>query len=44
MTLKEQLENDFGVELPISGGFGNRIENVIIIHRNGNIKNVGTEH
>ncbi len=44
MTLKDQLENDFGVELPISDGFGNTIENSIIILRNENINYVGAEH
>jgi hypothetical protein len=33
MNLKELLKKDFGVELPISGGFGNSISNSIIIHK-----------
>jgi hypothetical protein len=44
MTLKDLIENDFGIELPISGGFGNSIDNAIIIHRSGINDYVGTEH
>lgn len=44
MTLKELLKLDFGVDLPISGGFGNSIDNPIIIHRTGINDYVGTEH
>ena len=44
MTLKDLLKSDFGVELPISGGFGNSIVNAIIIHRSGINDYVGTEH
>lgn len=44
MTLKDILEEDFRVELPISGGFGNSIDNAIIIHRDGMNDYVGTEH
>jgi hypothetical protein len=33
MKLKDIIKKDFGVELPISGGFGNSIENSIIIHK-----------
>ena len=33
MTLKELLDKDFGVDLPISGGTGNSIDNPIVIHR-----------
>ena len=44
MTLKELLEKDFIVDLPISGGFGNSIDNTIIIHRYGINDYVGTEH
>jgi hypothetical protein len=43
MTLKDLLKNDFGVELPISGGFGNSIENSVIIHKVGINDYVGTE-
>jgi hypothetical protein len=43
MTLKDLLKNDFGADLPISGGFGNSIDNPIIIHRNGINDYVGTE-
>lgn len=35
MTLKDLLERDFRVELPISGGFGNSNDNAIIIHEEG---------
>lgn len=44
MTLKGLLEKDFGVELPISGGFGNSIDNPIIIHKVGMNDYVGTEY
>lgn len=44
MTLKELLKNDFGVELPISGGTGNSIDNAIIIHLEGMNDYVGTEY
>lgn len=44
MNLKELLEKDFGVELPISGGFGNSIDNAIIIHKSDIKDYVGTEH
>ncbi len=44
MTLKDLLEKDFIVELPMSGGFGNSIDNAIIIHREGINDYVGTEH
>lgn len=33
VNLKEQLAEDFGVDFPISGGFGNSRDNPIIIHR-----------
>jgi hypothetical protein len=44
MTLKDLLEKDFGVELPISGGFGNLIDNPVIIHKEGINDYVWTEH
>ena len=44
MRLKDLLKSDFGVELPISGGFGNSIDNAVIIHRSGINDYVGTEH
>ena len=44
MALKHLLKADFGVELPISGGFGNSIDNAIIIQRVGINDYVGTEH
>jgi hypothetical protein len=44
MTLKELLKKDFQVELPISGGTGNSIDNPIIIHRVGINDYTGTEH
>ena len=43
MTLKELLKSDFGVDLPISGGFGNSIDNPIILHRTDLNDYVGTE-
>ena len=33
MTLKEITLKCFGIELPISGGYGNSIDTPIIIHR-----------
>ncbi len=44
MDLKNLLLKDFGVDLPISGGFGNSIDNPIIIHRKGINDYVGTEN
>jgi len=44
MSLKNLLEKDFGVTLPISGGFGNSFDNAIIIHKDGINDYVGTEH
>lgn len=44
MTLKELLAKDFNVNLPISGGFGNSIDNAIIIHRDIINDYVGTEY
>lgn len=43
MTLKELIKFDFGVELNISGGFGNSIAAPIIIHRVGINDYLGTE-
>lgn len=43
MTIKEQIKNECGVDLPISGGFGNSIDDAIIIHRTGINDYVGTE-
>jgi hypothetical protein len=43
MALKELLKSDFGVDLPISGGFGNSIDNPIIIHSTDLNDYVGTE-
>jgi hypothetical protein len=44
MTIKELIKTDFGVDLPISGGFGNSIDNPIIIHKEGINDYVGTEY
>ncbi len=44
MELKELLKKDFGVELPISGGFGNSILNSIIIHKIDRNDKVEIEH
>jgi hypothetical protein len=35
MDIKQQLLKDFGVDLPIHGGFGNSIENAVVINRRG---------
>jgi hypothetical protein len=35
MILNDLLKTDFGIDLPISGGLGNSIDNAIIIHRSG---------
>ncbi|MBT0653357.1 hypothetical protein [Geomobilimonas luticola] len=32
ISIREMLKNDFGVDLPISGGWGNTIENAVIVH------------
>jgi len=37
MTLRNLLKQDFGVDLPISGGFGNSIDNPVIIERSNGI-------
>lgn len=44
MNLKELLNKDFGIELPISGGFGNSISNSIIIHKTDRNNKVEIEH
>ena len=45
MILKELLKKDFGVDLPISGGTGNSINNPIVIHKTtGTNDYVGTEY
>jgi hypothetical protein len=44
MNLKELLQTDFGKKLPISGGFGNSIENAIVIHKQDVIDYVGLEY
>ena len=44
MTLKELLEVDFEVNLPISGGLGNAIDSPIIIHKREVSDYVGIEH
>ena len=44
MTLKELLHQDFNTELEISGGFGNSIDNCIIIHRTPMNDYTGTEY
>lgn len=43
MTLKELIKLDFGIELNISGGFGNSITSPINIHRVGINNYLGTE-
>lgn len=44
MILKDLLKLDFGVDLPISGGFGNSVDNAIIIHRTDLNDYVQTEY
>ncbi|MGW8122232.1 hypothetical protein ACV07N_06185 [Roseivirga echinicomitans] len=44
MNIRELLKEDFGVDLPISGGLGNSIDNPVIIERTGINDYVGTEH
>lgn len=44
INLKELLKKDFGVDLPISGGIGNSIDNPIIIHLAKFNDYVGTEY
>jgi hypothetical protein len=44
MTIKELIKSDFDVELDISGGTGNSLENSIIIHRTSLNDYVGTEY
>ena len=44
MELKDLLNKDFGVELPISGGFGNSMENSIFIHKADKNDQVEIEH
>lgn len=44
MTIKDLIKADFGVDLPISGGTGNSIDNAIIIHSSGQNDYVGTEN
>jgi hypothetical protein len=44
MTLKYLLKSDFGVDLHISGGSGNSIENPIVIHRTDLNDYTSTEH
>jgi hypothetical protein len=44
MTLKEMLSKDFNVDLPISGEFGNSIDNPIIIHKTSLNDYIATEH
>jgi hypothetical protein len=44
MELKDLLNKDFGVKLPISGGFGNSMENSIIIHKVDRNDQVEIEH
>lgn len=44
MTLKELIRQDFNVNLDISGGLGNSIQNPVIIHRTEINDYLGTEH
>ena len=42
-SLKELIKNECGVELPISGGFGSSIKDIIIVHRTDLNEYVRTE-
>lgn len=44
MTLKEILIDKFGIDLPISGGFGHSIEHPVIIHRTEINDHIDTEY
>ena len=44
MTLKELLKKDFDADLEISGGFGNSIDNCIIIHKTYKNDHVAIEY
>ena len=44
MTLKELLKKDFDADLEISGGFGNSIDNCIVIHKTHAKDYVGVEY
>lgn len=44
MTLRKLLFDDFGVDLPISSGLGNSIDNPIILEKTGMNDYVGTEY
>lgn len=44
MLIKKLIKKDFGVELPISGGLGNSIDNPIVIHRTELNDYVDTEY
>lgn len=44
MTLKELLKKDFDADLEISGGFGNSIDNCIIIHKTHKNDHVAIEY
>ena len=44
MTLRTLIKDEFGIDLLISGGFGNSIDNPIIIQRTAINNYVGTEY
>lgn len=44
MNIRELLIEDFGIDLPISGGLGNSIDDPVIIERTGNNDYAGIEH
>ena len=37
MNVREMLKEDFGVDLPIKGGFGNSIDNPVILIKEGQL-------
>jgi hypothetical protein len=45
MSIRELINKDFGVDLPIEGGNGNSIDNPVIIIKEGNLNDpVGVEY
>lgn len=44
MDIRKLLLDDFGVDLPISGGQGNSIDNPVVIEKTGMNDYVGTEY
>jgi hypothetical protein len=45
MNVRELIRKDFGVDLPISGGFGSSVENAVVLEYEGGSNDyVGTEY